>query len=71
MGSALLQRIRGLLQPAPHVAMKDPAFGWHFDDLGQYEGDLERKVRPGAPSPPPELADDEIAAHVEHDQLRA
>jgi hypothetical protein len=30
-------------QPAhePHVAMKDSAFDWGFDDLGQFDGDVE------------------------------
>jgi hypothetical protein len=37
----------------PHVRMKDPAFAdEHYDDLGQYDGDVELRTRPPQAQPP-------------------
>ncbi len=43
----LLAKIRGIFQPHEVVHMKEHEFERGCDDLGQYEGDVERQV----PSP--------------------
>ena len=44
MGLQLVEKVRALLHPHEHVAMKAHEFEYGCDDLGQYEGDVERQV---------------------------
>lgn len=60
----LLEKLRGVFHPAPHVVMKSDAFNWPLDDLGQSIPDVERRAE-NAERKPAEFPDDEIAAHVE------
>jgi hypothetical protein len=42
----LIARIRGLFQPHEVVHMKEHEFETGCDDLGQYEGSVEKQVAP-------------------------